>query len=80
MRLPVSLALAEVRRAAGGSAGGGESPATTVKLSRVGFDAGRTEAVAFIAVRARGTSSGEYVRLTRASSGEWRVSDRLRFP
>lgn len=61
-----------------GEGGGSEATEATVKVSRVGFDAARNEAVAFIAVRSRGGSTAEYVRLTRSAGGSWRVAERLR--
>jgi hypothetical protein len=50
-----------------------------VKVSRVGFDAARREAVLFVAVRTRdrARSYAEYVRLTR-SGNTWGVAERMR--
>jgi hypothetical protein len=65
-----------------GEGGPREHVDASVKVSRVGFDAARSDAVAFVAVRSRhrGRSSAEYVHLQRSPDGRWTVIGRTRVP
>ena len=76
---PLDIAARQVLRGYGERGGEGGAIDATVKVSRVGLDAARGEAVAFIAVRPRDrrTASAEYVRLTRAADGAWRITGRM---
>lgn len=78
---PLAIAARQVLRGYG-EGGGSEPTEATVKVSRVGLDPARGEAIAFIAVRPRERRAGsaEYVRLTRAAGGEWRISARMPMP
>jgi hypothetical protein len=75
---PLALPVQQVLRGYGES-----TPAThtdaSVKVSRVGFDAERREAIAFVAVRSKERSFTGYVRLERKPEG-WAVTGRASLP
>jgi hypothetical protein len=75
---PLELGVPQVLRGYGEGASG-ERVDASIKVSRVGFDAARREAVAFVAVRSKGRSTAEYLRLERSASG-WTVTGRTAVP
>ncbi|HZZ94102.1 MAG TPA: hypothetical protein VFE23_16195 [Usitatibacter sp.] len=76
---PLAIAVHQVLRGYGENAPT-ERVDASVKVSRVGFDAGRSEAVAYTAVRSkdRARSYAEYAHLARTPAGGWAVIDRVR--